>query len=117
MAFGTPDTAPCAQAAPAAISASANAAVPKLREENIISRSFRMGRFAGNRSRLRRRRRRFRCSGFVGGLTGRALVTELVQVHHDIAFEPHDLTAVENSEFVGGERSVEQFDVDMFIRR
>ena len=39
------------------------------------------------------------------------------QVHHDIAFETNDLAAVDDPEPVGGERTVQQFDVDMLVRR
>ena len=52
-----------------------------------------------------------------GGAGGSSAADEIIQVHHDIAFEPHDLAAVENPELVGGERSVQQFDVDMLVRR
>jgi len=41
----------------------------------------------------------------------------MIQIHHDVALEPHYFSASGNSELVGRESSVQQFDVDMLIRR
>ena len=37
-------------------------------------------------------------------------------MHHDIAFEPHHLAAVENPELVGHQRPVQKLDVDPLLR-
>src|ERR1700682_2285091 len=87
IALGTPVTALCAPASPAAITASANAAeqmplairlIGMLRGKILIMKSFRVGGLAGYRPRLGGSRRRLRRRGGVGGLTGRAVVAELV---------------------------------------
>ena len=65
------------------------------------------------------RRRIASCGGRWGNGRRRRFFgsSEMIQIHHDVAFEPHHLATVENPEPVGGQRSVQQFDVDMFVRR
>src|SRR6476661_7059734 len=120
MALGTPCTALCAVASPAAISASAKAVrqalcairpVRMFRGEIIIVKSFRVGGFARIGPRL---------GGLGGlgrsGLTGHAFGRKIIQIQYDVAFEPHHLSTFGNPELVGRERSVQQFDVDMLLR-
>src|SRR4051794_21999735 len=108
IAFGTPDIAPCAWTPLQAPTASANAMMAKLREENCVIRSLRVGGLGRCGPRLRRRR-----FGF-GSRSGRLFHD---QVHHHVAFEANHLATVDDPKLVGGQRAVQQLDVDMFVRR
>src|ERR1700736_592517 len=117
MALGTLETAPCAQASLPAMT-NAHAAIQAIRairrpgaprEESFIIKSFRVGGLAGGGSLFAG----WRCgNGRSRSLFGR---TEIIQIHHHVAFEPHHLATVEDPELVRGECSVQQFDVDMLV--
>src|SRR6266480_2728765 len=122
IALGTPCIVLCAAALPAIIpsakaAAQALEAIRRIRMldgENIILKSFWVGGFARAGPALGRLRR---CSGRIRSLLVRRLAGgQVIQIHHDVAFEPHYLSGFGNPEPVGRERSVQQFDVDMFIR-
>src|SRR5437660_1315591 len=73
-----------------------------------VTRSLRVGGLGRCGPRLRRRR-----FGF-GSRSGRLFHD---QVHHHVAFEANHLAAVDDPKLVGGQRAVQQLDVDMFVRR
>src|ERR1700676_3958189 len=121
IALGTPVTALCAPASPAAITASANATeqapcairlIGMRGGKILIMESFRVCGLAGYRSRLGGSGLRVRRGRGAGGLIVRTTDAEIVEIHHDIAYEPRALAASGDPEPVGGQRPVQQFDID-----
>ena len=57
-----------------------------------------------------------RGAGCSTGAAAASSVADLVQMHHDIAFETDDVAAFGDAQAIGGERAVGQLDVDMLVR-